>query len=355
MSLDKQKTWADPAAAVSAASNARVSRRKRLPPLKALKAFEASARLGSFARAAQELFVTQTAISHQIKLLEEHLGCLLFERLPAGLALTPQGQAIYPSISAGFEHFESAMTLLPRPAQAAAQVLVVSALPSFTQEWLMPRLVDFRARWPNLDVLIQTDYRMADLSGEGADVAIRFGRGGFGDDLRADLLSTETVTPVCSPSLLKRKPSEYQRHELASFTLLNSNVRMVHEPWISWDLWLEELGMDASDVAAGPRFSDPLLILRTAMAGGGMVLGRSMLVRDHLQSGRLVAPFPGWVKPILSSYYVVSTSEKAKLERVSVFRDWLLETARREASGEVVPGVAPHGVQPEQQTDQSPR
>jgi LysR family glycine cleavage system transcriptional activator len=108
-----------------------VTRRKRLPPLKALKAFEAAARLGSFARAAQELFVTQTAVSHQIKLLEEHLGCLLFERLANGLALTPQGHAIFPSISAGFEHFESAMTLLPRPAQAAAQVLQVSALPSF--------------------------------------------------------------------------------------------------------------------------------------------------------------------------------------------------------------------------------
>jgi len=336
LSLDNQKTWAISTAAATEAAladtNTRVSRRKRLPPLKALKAFEASARLGSFARAAQEMFVTQTAISHQVKLLEEHLCCLLFERLPAGLVLTTQGNAIYPAISAGFECFESAINLIPRPEQAASQVLVVSALPSFTQEWLMPRLVDFRTRWPNVDVLIQTDYRMADLSGDSADVAIRFGRGGFGDHLQADLLSTETVTPVCSPLILKRESSEYQRHELASFTLLNSSVRMIHEPWISWNLWLEELGMDVNEVDAGPRYSDPLLILRTAMAGGGMVLGRSMLVRDHLQSGRLVAPFPDWVKPILSSYYVVSTVDKAKLERVAVFREWLLETARREAS-----------------------
>ncbi len=340
MGLDKQKTWAAAKEASKegstlAKAHARVSHRKRLPPLKALKAFEAAARLGSFARAAQELYVTQTAISHQIKLLEEHLGCLLFERRANGLALTPQGHAIYPSISAGFEHFEAAMTLLPRPAPAAAQVLVVSALPSFTQEWLMPRLVDFRARWPEVDVLIQTDYHMADLSGEGADVAIRFGRGGFGDDLRADLLSTETVTPVCSPSLLKRQVGDYAPQELASFTLLNSTVRMVHEPWMSWDLWLEEVGMDAGDVATGPRFSDPLLILRAAMASGGMVLGRSMLVHDHLQAGRLVAPFPDWVKPILSSYFVVSTREKAKLERVTVFREWLLETALRQAPSAV--------------------
>lgn len=332
MGLDAQKTWTAPKeGSASAKTPSRAFRRKRLPPLKALKAFEAAARLGSFARAAQDLYVTHTAVSHQIKLLEEYLGCLLFERRPNGLALTPQGHAIYPSIAAGFEHFEAAMTLLPRPAPATAQVLVVSALPSFTQEWLMPRLVDFRARWPEVDVLIQTDYHMADLSGDGADVAIRFGRGGFGDDLRADLLSTETVTPVCSPSLLKRKVGDYSPRDLASFTLLNSTVRMVHEPWMSWDLWLEEVGMDASDIAPGPRFSDPLLILRAAMAGGGMVLGRSMLVHDHLQAGRLVAPFPDWVKPILSSYYVVSTREKSKLERVAVFREWLLETARRQA------------------------
>ena len=100
--------------------------------------------------------------------------------------------------------------------------------------------------------------------------------------------------------------------------------------------------MDSSDVAAGLRFSDPLLILRTAIADGGMVLGRSMLIRDHLRSGRLVAPFSDWVKPILSSYYVVSTREKAKLERVSVFREWLLETALREAADEALAAEAPH-------------
>ncbi|MGA0572069.1 LysR substrate-binding domain-containing protein [Variovorax sp. VNK109] len=338
MSLDNQKTWPHAEGKGEArrdgAPPPRAARRKRLPPLKALKAFESAARLGSFARAAQELFVTQTAVSHQIKLLEEHLGGLLFERLPSGLALTPQGQAIYPSIAAGFEHFEAAMTLLPRPAKVAAQVLVVSALPSFSQEWLIPRLVDFRARWPDIDVLIETDYKMADLAGGTADVAIRFGRGGFGEDLRADLLSTETVTPVCSPSLLKRQPGDYEPSEVAhDFVLLNSSVRMVHEPWMSWDLWLEEVGVEPMDAATGPRFSDPLLILRTAIAGRGMALGRSMLVRDHLQSGRLVAPFPDWVKPILSSYYVVSTVEKSRLERVTVFREWLLEIAAREAAG----------------------
>ena len=309
----------------------RALRRRRLPPLKALKAFEAAARHGNFVRAAQELYVTQTAISHQIKLLEEHLGCLLFERLPNGLALTPQGEAIFPAISAGFESLEAAMNLLPRETTASSQVLVVSALPSFSQEWLLPRLVDFRARWPEVDVLIQTDYRMADLSTENVDVAIRFGRGGFAANLRADLLAAETVTPVCSPALLKRRPGEYERHEIVDFIRLNSTVRMVHEPWMSWDLWLEEVGHDMGDEPTGPHFSDPLLILRAAIAGRGLVLGRSMLVRDHLQSQRLVAPFPNWVKPIISSYYVVSTQEKSKLQSVTKFREWILDTVRRES------------------------
>ncbi len=115
---------------------------------------------------------------------------------------------------------------------------------------------------------------------------------------------------------------------------------MVHEPWMSWDLWLEEAGHEMGDATAGPRFSDPLLILRAAIAGRGLVLGRSMLVRDHMQSHRLVAPFPDWVKPILSSYYVVSTKEKATLERVAVFREWLLETAQREAAEGLAPATS---------------
>ena len=324
MSLDLQKTWAGSPG------------RKRLPPLRALRAFEAASRLGSFARAAQELFVTQTAVSHQIKLLEEHVGGLVFERMPAGLTLTTLGRTLYPLIASGFEQFDVAMSLLPPRQDAATPVLVISALPSFAQEWLMPRLVDFRVRWPDVDVLIETDYRMADLSGGGPDIAIRFGRGSFGNELHSEHLSTETVMPVCSPALVRRAGS-FSPRDIADLTLLQSSVRMVHEPWMSWDPWLDEIGLGGVKPANGPRFSDPLLILRAAIAGRGVVLGRSMLVRDHLASRRLVAPFAGWVKPILSSYYVVSTKEKSRLQRVSVFREWILETARREAAAGAEP------------------
>jgi LysR family transcriptional regulator, glycine cleavage system transcriptional activator len=306
-------------------------KRKRLPPLKALKVFEVSARLGSFARAAQELCVTQTAVSHQVKMLEEFVGGLLFERVSNGLVLTPLGQTIRPGIVNGFASFDAAFALPPRPQPRSAETLIISALPSFTQEWLLPRLEEYRAERPEIDVMVQTDYKMVELADSEVDLAIRFSRPNFGRDLKADLLSTEQVFPVCSPAILEQVACTNAREDLKRFTLLNSSVRMVHEPWMSWELWLEEAGFDLADVNSGPCFSDPLLILRAAIAGRGLVLGRSMLVRDHLRTGRLVAPFGDWAKPILSSYYVVSTVAKAKLEKVSALRTWLLERAQREA------------------------
>jgi len=299
---------------------------RKLPPLNALRAFESSARLGSFARAAAELHVTPTAISHQIKVLEQYLGCTLFQRLPNGLNLTTRGQTLLPHVQAGFDQFEAAVRLT-QDERAMPDVLIISALPSFTQEWLLPRLVDFRQRWPQIDVLLQTEYRMVDLGAEDVDVAIRFGRGDFGRDLQIDFLSHETVSPVCSPKLLAGK-AVIDRQEIGAFTLLNSSVRMVHEPWMSWEPWLKEIGLGGRNVAREPHFSDPLLILRAAAAGAGFALGRSMLIQDYLADGRLMHPFVDWIKPILSSYYLVSTKEKAKLQKVAIFRDWLLGVAR---------------------------
>lgn len=301
---------------------------RKLPSLNALRAFESSARLGSFARAATELHVTPTAISHQIKVLEQYLCCTLFQRLPNGLKLTTRGQTLLPHVQAGFDQFDAAVRLI-LDEQSTPEVLVISALPSFTQEWLLPRLVEFRQLWPQIDVLLQTEYRMVDLAAESVDVAIRFGRGDFGRDLQIDLLAHESVTPVCSPKLVAERTLTDKR-DIGSFTLLNSSVRMVHEPWMSWEPWLKEVGLGARNHTSEPNFSDPLLILRSAAAGAGFALGRSMLIQDHLATNRLVRPFTDWIKPILSSYYIVSTKEKAKLHKVTVFRDWLLGVARVE-------------------------
>ena len=309
-----------------------MAKRKLMPPLKALKVFEVSARLGSFARAAQELCVTQTAVSHQIKVLEEFVGGTLFERLPNGLMLTALGHTIRPGITAGFERFEAALALLPRGQPRGTETLVISALPSFTQEWLMPRLCQFRDLRPDIDIMVRTDYKMVDLFDSDVDVAIRFSRADFHRDLTADLLSTEKVVPVCSRAILDREPGTYSIQDVPKFRLLNSSVRMVHEPWMSWELWLEEAGLEHGDFTTGPCFSDPLLILRAAIAGKGLVLGRSMLVRDHLRAGRLVVPFDNWEKPIFASYFVVSTTANAQRDSVAALRAWLLDLAHREAT-----------------------
>jgi LysR family transcriptional regulator, glycine cleavage system transcriptional activator len=309
--------------------------RRKLPPLNALKAFEAAARAGSFVKAAQELFVTQTAVSHQVKILEQYFDCALFQRLPNGLTLTPEAKAILPSVAEAFEKLEEIARLLPKGHGPVPDVLKISALPSFTQEWLLPRLVEFRAAWPDIDVLVQTEYRMVDLAGEDTDIAIRFGRGEFEGDLIVDLLATETVTPVCAPSLMMPAPwRERARDDLARHTLLNSSVRMVHEPWMAWDPWLAEVGMRGARKEIGPKFSDPLLILRAACAGTGLALGRSMLIRDHLAAGRLIRPYVDWFKPILSSYFVVTTKEKAKRDKVAIFRDWILARAGVDSAAE---------------------
>jgi LysR family transcriptional regulator, glycine cleavage system transcriptional activator len=313
--------------------------RRKLPPLNALKAFEAAARAGGFAKAAQELSVTQTAVSHQVKVLEQYFDCTLFQRLPNGLALTPEAKAILPVVADAFDKLEEVARLLPQGRRPVADVLTISALPSFTQEWLLPRLVEFRAAWPDIDVLVQTEYRMVDLAAEETDIAIRFGRGEFGDDLIVDLLAKETVTPVCAPSLLAPAASrDRARDDLSRHTLLNSSVRMVHEPWMAWDPWLAEAGIRGARKDIGPKFSDPLLILRAACAGTGLALGRSMLIRDHLGAGRLIRPYADWSKPILSSYFVVTTKEKAKRDKVAIFRDWIL--ARASADSATDRGVA---------------
>lgn len=318
--------------------------RRKLPPLNALKAFESAARACSFAKASQELSVTQTAVSHQVKILEQYLDCTLFQRLPNGLALTPEAKAILPLISEGLDRFEDAVRLLPKGRAPTADVLTISALPSFTQEWLLPRLVDFRRRWPDIDVMVQTEYRMVDLAKEEVDVAIRFGRGDFGDDLQAELLAKETVTPVCAPSLMTPTPSrERIATDLVTLTLLNSSVRMVHEPWMSWDPWLSEAGIGAARSAIGPRFSDPLLILRTACAGGGIALGRSMLIQEHIAQGRLIRPYVGWEKPILSSYFLVISKDRVKQAKVRVFRDWILAAARNDAAADAKLSFDPSG------------
>jgi LysR family glycine cleavage system transcriptional activator len=307
---------------------------RRLPPLTGLKAFEAAARHLSFTRAAEELYVTQTAISHQIKALEERLGVQLFRRLPRGLLLTEEAQRYLPAVRDAFDLIAAATDRLV--AVSASGTLTVSVLPSFASKWLVPRLGRFRAACPDIDLRISTSSHLVDFSREDVDVGIRMGRGVY-PGLRVDWLFGESLVPVCSPELLTgpqplRSPEDLGRHEL------------LHEDdYAGWELWLELAGVEGVPVRRGPIFTDGAMVVQAAADGQGVALARRALAAGDLAAGRLVQPFDVSIPHDLA-YYLVCPEASAERPKVRRFREWLLaEAAVRvepAASGVVDPGAA---------------
>ena len=293
---------------------------RRLPPLNALKAFEAAARHLSFTRAAEELFVTQAAISHQIKALEEYLGIKLFRRKNRSLLLTEEGQGYFLDIKDIFTSISEATDkLLARSAKGA---LTVSLQPSFAIQWLVPRLVRFSERHPDIDVRIKA----VDLD-EGAltddvDVAIYYGRGNW-PGLRCDKLHTEYLIPVCSPLLLTgpkplRTPDDLIRH-----TLLHDTSRR------DWKSWFRQLDIDAPNVNQGPIFSHSTMVIQAAIHGQGVALGHSVLAQPEIEAGRLICPFEQ-VLVSKNAFYLVCQEQQSDQGKIVAFRDWMLELVEQE-------------------------
>ncbi len=295
---------------------------RRLPPLNALRAFEAAARHLSFTRAAEELHVTQAAISHQVKALEEHLGRKLFRRLNRALLLSDDGQAYLPSVSRAFALLNDATrNLLERDAPGP---LTVSALPSFAARWLVPRLGRFRQIHPDIDLRIDPSAALTDFASGDVDVGIRYGRGKY-PGLRADWLMTEDIFPVCSPALLSGE------HPLRAPGDLEHQVLLHDDGHGDWRTWLLAAGIDRVDPTRGPIFTDSSMLIQAAMAGQGVALARGVLAADELAAGRLVRPFTLSL-PTDYAYYLVCPQNTAEQPKIAAFRDWLLDEARREAS-----------------------
>ncbi len=295
---------------------------RRLPPLNALRAFEAAARHLSFTRAAEELHVTQAAISHQVKALEEHLGRKLFRRLNRALLLSDDGQAYLPSVSRAFALLNDATrNLLERDAPGP---LTVSALPSFAARWLVPRLGRFRQIHPDIDLRIDPSAALTDFASGDVDVGVRYGRGKY-PGLRADWLMTEDIFPVCSPALLSGE------HPLRAPGDLEHQVLLHDDGHGDWRTWLLAAGVDRVDPTRGPIFTDSSMLIQAAMAGQGVALARGVLAADELAAGRLVRPFTLSL-PTEYAYYLVCPQSTAEQPKIAAFRDWLLDEARREAS-----------------------
>lgn len=293
----------------------------RLPPLNALRAFEAAARHESFSRAADELAVTHSAVSHQIRDLEAALGAKLFRRSGRGVTLTEAGRVLAPAVAAAFDAIRAAVAAIAEP--AGRPTLTLSVEPAFAARWLIGRIGRFQARHADIDVRLAPSAAMADFEREGVDAAIRYGEGGW-RGLAEHRLMGETLFPVCAPALAARlkKPAD-----LSTVTLLHWEEESAED----WAAWLTLAGVPLRegsegpgvDPARGPRFDEMSLALAAAAEGQGVALASQALAADDLSSGRLVRPF----RPELLStgaYYLVYPPAHDTRAPVAAFRDWLL-------------------------------
>lgn len=297
----------------------------RLPPLNALRAFEAAARHESFIAAADELNVTPAAISHQIKTLEAFLETDLFRRLPKGVELTSAGRELLPELSHGFAHFSRAVGSVT--GGSVKGDLTVAAVPSFATLWLTPRLGGFLQAFPEIRVRVLPGTYFRDLDREESDVHIRFGTGNY-PGYNANLLLPDTVFPVCAPFILNQTPLR-RFSDLRNHTLLHDVDIGADEPMMTWKRWLRDAGVLAEVPERGVEFGDSIMLTEAAARGQGVALGRMSLVRDHLQTGRLVRPLKG-EQPSDYSYYTVTTVAASKRPRVRAFIRWLEEEADKD-------------------------
>jgi LysR family glycine cleavage system transcriptional activator len=293
---------------------------RRLPPLNSLKAFEAAARNLSFTKAAEELFVTQAAISHQIKLLEEHLSIKLFMRRNRSLLLTEEGQSYYLDIKDIFASlYEATEKLLSRGAKGSISIALT---PSFAIQWLIPRLSEFSSLHPDIDVKIKAvDFEENSLTDD-VDVAIYYGLGHW-QGVQADKLHTEFFIPVCSPLLLAGENPIQSAEDLEHHTLLHDMSRN------NWNEWIKQAGVKSVNVNQGPIFSHSSMVLQAAIHGQGIALGHNILAKPEIESGRLVTPF-NQVLLSKNAYYLVCREAQVDSPKIATFREWLLAQVKQE-------------------------
>jgi LysR family glycine cleavage system transcriptional activator len=296
----------------------------RLPSLNGLRAFEAAARHLSFTVAASELNVTQTAVSHQIRRLEEELGIRLFVRQNRALALTPEAKDYLPGVRAAFNDLRLATDRLLR--RDDDHVLTVSTLASLAAKWLLPRLSTFQESHPGIDVRITTSPGLVDFRNGDVDAAIRYGRGHW-PGTRAEWLTADELFPVCSPALLEGDKPLRCPEDLVHHTLLHSSGGYDDD----WRLWLTAAGLP-SNISKQPGLTFDLifLTLQAAIDGSGVAMGRTSYVEADIAKGRLVVPFKVTL-PADAGFYLVSPEAKADPPKLRAFRQWLIASARNKA------------------------
>lgn len=303
-----------------------------MPPLNALRAFEAAARHLNFSRAADELSVTPGAVSQQIQNLEDYVGAALFKRTPRGLLLTDSAQIALPALREAFDRLSEAASLLT--AAVDGRRLTLTAPPSFAAKWLMPRLGRFEAAHPQVEVWLSAAMDVVDFASSDVDLAIRYGAGAY-PGLEVSRLMREAVLPVMSPALAAENPIESVA-DLERHVLLHDGSPVADESCPDWAMWLAARGVRGFDASRGPRFNQSSLVIEAAAAGRGVALAKRALAQDDLDAGRLVAPLTISTS-VDFAYYVVFPKTKGRLPQVKSFVTWLsAEAAAHEAAMEAL-------------------
>ena len=285
-----------------------------LPPLTSLRAFEAVARRSSFKAAAEELFVTPTAISHQIRQLEENLGLRVLERTPRAARLTAEGSVLYEGIAAGFAEIGKAVARLRQRESLAS--LTLTSTTAFLGQWLVPRLAELRQLLPDVDLRLHASDAVVELRPGGVDAAIRYGKGPLAG-VASVPLRDDTFGPVCSPGL-----GLSTLEDLRQATLIHIGGRRVPVPAPDWPRWCGAAGIRDVETQAGLRFPDSALAVQAAIAGHGVAIVSLVFVADALAAGLLVAPFA----PVLcgETYHFACAPELESRPDMVALRDWFL-------------------------------
>jgi LysR family glycine cleavage system transcriptional activator len=296
-----------------------------LPPLGALRAFEAAARLASFSKAAEELSVTPAAVSHQIHALEQDLGVRLFHRRNRAVALTASARVLLPGLSEAFAQLRASVRRLQ--AHNDSGTLTVTASPSFAAKWLVLRLHRFQQRFPEIDVRLSATDEVVDLTNGDFDMGIRYGAGRY-PGLEVELLLHNEVFPACSPHLIESGPPLRSPEDLRHHALIH-DLAVERDPLVpTWSMWLKAAGVKGVPIAPGLSFSAGHLALDAAIAGRGVVLALSTIAAADLAAGRLVRLF-SLSLPDPFAYYLATAPGALDRPKIRQFRDWL----RQEADG----------------------
>jgi LysR family glycine cleavage system transcriptional activator len=294
----------------------------KMPPLNALRAFEAAARHLSLTKAAQELNVSPGAVSHQIRALEALLGLELFERRVRAIALTPAAKLLYPGVQNGFLQIQEAVASLRHVADE--RVLVVSTSPGLTAKWLAARLYRFASGHPEIEVRISSSLALANFTTDGVDVAVRNLVARPADDpaLLIERLVEFSFVPVCSPRLYEQHGSPRTAQALAGMPLIHDDSLANRAKLPTWSDWFNAAGLPSVDVSRGLRFNSPDHALDAAAEGAGVLLAHDLLAYDDLRTGRLIIPV---ALPIWSgrACYVVCPKHRSTVPQVRAFRDWI--------------------------------